>query len=65
LQIVQHLCAGEDHPESNLGSQAGGDAENHGLSEAIRQFTLTVTKEQMELAKLKNEMLCGLEQILK
>lgn len=53
FQIVQHLCAGEDHPESNQGSRDGGYSENHGLAEAIRQFTLTVTKEQMELARLK------------
>lgn len=53
LQIVQHLCAGEDHPESNQDSQDGRDAENHGLSEAVRQFTHTVAKEQTELARLK------------
>lgn len=53
LQIVQHLCAGEDRPESN---QSGGDereTDTHGLAEAIRQYTHTVANEEMELARLK------------
>ncbi|XP_021919450.1 maternal protein exuperantia isoform X2 [Zootermopsis nevadensis] len=52
FQIVQHLCAGEDRPESNQGS-GDGQADNHGLAEAIRQFTNTVAKEEMELVGLK------------
>lgn len=53
FQIVQHLCAGEDRPESNQSSGDGRDTDTHGLAEDIRQFTLTVTKEEMELARMK------------
>jgi len=53
LQIVQHLCAGEDRPESNQSDGDGRETDTHGLADAIRQYTLTVAKEEMELARLK------------
>jgi len=53
LQIVQHLCAGEDRPESNQSGADGRETDTHGLAEAMRQYTLTVAKEEMELARLK------------
>lgn len=53
LQIVQHLCGGEDRPESNQSGEDERETDTHGLAEAIRQFTLPVTKEEMELARLK------------